>query len=505
VDPASAALAASSVSEEDFDRKLVARFGTYGFLQAAWHLLCPGQEYSDNWHTYQVCAHLDAVAPARILVNGLVINVPPGTGKSVVTCVAWPVHTWIHDPSHGFMYLCFSDALSHKFAREAKLLIQSQWFQKRWPHVRVVGNKVGDYSTEKGGFRLSTSCQSFITGRHADTRVIDDPLKPVDADTAVGTGENRVMIDKINKSIWEGTVSTRVRKPTEPAFVLIMQRLHEEDLAGYILNTRKNVTHLRFPMRYESEKPCLTGLTLPNGQPGGDIRTDEGQLLWPSRYPEPAVKTLEIGLNQYASAQLQQDPTNADGHLIKKTWIKYWTELPKDLIEWGISWDMTFKDTAGSDFVCGQVWARTFAQFYLVDRICERMNFPSTLTAVRALHSAYKQAGTILVEDKANGPAVLATLSGQIPGMLAVEPRGGKVARLNAVSPFHRAGCVFYPHPDLPGKEWVKEHVADITGFPFRKHDDTVDAESQMLSHWLEGNNALLDALLAKAAAGDIK
>lgn len=504
MDPASTVLAASSVSEVDFDRKLVARFGTYGFLQASWHLLCPGQPYSDNWHTYQVCAHLDAVAPARILVNGLVINVPPGTGKSVVTCVAWPAHTWIHDPGHGFMYVCFADSLSQKFARETKQLIQSEWYQKRWPHVQIVGNKVGDYATTKGGFRLSTSCQSFVTGRHADTRVIDDPLKPVDADSSIGTGENRVMIDKINKSIWEGTLSTRVRKPTEPAFVLIMQRLHDEDLAGYILHTRKDVKHLRFPMRYEAENPCKTGLTLPNGMSGGDIRAQEGALLWPDRYPESAVVGLEASLNVYASAQLQQRPTNEGGQIIKKTWLKYWTELPNDLIEWACSWDMTFKDSAGSDYVCGQVWARTHAAFYLVDRIYEKMNFPSTCTAVRTLKNLYPQCSAILIEDKANGPAVLSTLSTQIPGMIAIEPKGGKVARLNAVSPFHRAGNVYYPHPDLPGKEWVKDpergHVPDILGFPFRRHDDTVDAESQMLAYWNENTNALLNALAALAA-----
>jgi predicted phage terminase large subunit-like protein len=471
------------VSEDvRFDRDYVRRFGLYGFLKLAWPRLKPGTPFVDSWHIREICNHLEAVSCG--LINRLVINVPPGSSKSVTTSICWPAYVWGPQQQQGkkWIFASYAPKLSGDLARESRELIDSEWYQARWP-VALIGQADTSYRNAKAGWRFSTSIRGEVTGRHADIQVVDDPIKPISTQgTAAVTGHELEFVQQW----WAGTMSTRMADPKTAARVIIMQRLHEDDLAGHVLESGE-YTHLCFPMRFDAARPCRTVF-------GGDPRKADGELLSPGRWAEAEVRKLENDLGVYASAQLQQRPAAAGGMIFKESWFQYYDALPDDLDEWACSWDMTFKDTLGSDYVCGQVWARKGADFYLVERVYERLNFPNTLTAFQAQLRRFPQIGLKLIEDKANGPAVISTLQRKIPGIVAVEPEGGKVARANGISYLHRAGNVHYPRAYQSARAKT-DHVPCMTGFPLAKNDDSVDAETQMLTHWAAQYNTLIDTL----------
>jgi predicted phage terminase large subunit-like protein len=525
--------------EIKFDRAYVAKFGLYGFVKLAWPLLEPSP-FVDNWHVEEVCNHLEAVsgvvmpnstdsragrALRRRLVRRLIINIPPGASKSIITCTCGPAYAWIDQPELTWIFTSYSDRLAARDAKRCRDLVQSDWYKKRWPRPIVLDNnnaifRIGDSEKEGRavGWRFSTSVRGQITGRHADIQVVDDPIKPMLTQGNAAVTKNEI---EFCKTWWDGTMSSRMKDPKTGARVIIMQRLHEEDLAGYALETGE-YTHLCLPMRFEPENACVTTVDVDGAvfRLGGDRRANDNELLCEARWGEPEVVRLEADLNVYADAQLQQRPVRAGGQIFKKDWFKFWRPEFFDkgqnpfsgegFDEIALSADLTFKDTLGSDYVCLQIWGRIEARYFLLDRVYERLNFPNTITAIEALLRKWPNAHKKLVEDKANGPAVISTLERKISGLIAVTPKGGKVARANAVTYLHRAGNVFYPDPTLPGFEWVGlpskkgGHVANMTGFPLAAHDDTVDAETQMLAEFGENHNALIDTLnqLAKQKQG---
>lgn len=487
----------STREDIEFDRAYVDAWGFYGFVKLAWEHVNPGVPFVDGWHIAQMANHLEAVsthdANGIPYVRHLVINVPPGSSKSTLTSVCWPAFTWgpSKQPGKKFIFASFDPTLASKHGRQCRELIQSEWFQERWS-VEILDRADTDFRNSKSGFRYGTSIRGGGTGRHADIIVVDDPIKP--NQTQGAAAETRTELDFV-KNWWSGTMATRNANPNTTARVIIMQRLHEDDLAGVCLTSvpgkPSKYLHLRLPMRYEAANPCRTMF-------GGDPRTVEGEELCPGRWSSEALRDLEDELGIFVDAQLQQRPSSAAGQIFKRDWFRFYDTLPPVIDEWACSWDMTFKDTKGSDFVCGQVWARAGSSFYLVERVYERLNFPNSLTAIEAQLRRYPQLGPKLIEDKANGPAIIATLERRVSGLIAVTPEGGKVARANAVAYLHRAGNVYYPR-SFEHDKGPTSHVHCMIGFPFARHDDSVDAETQMLNYWAKNANTLFDALDAIA------
>lgn len=466
----------------ELDRALVKRGGLYEFLRLAWPLVEPST-FVPNWHLEELCAHLEAVSRGEI--RRLCINVPPGTGKSFTTGVAWPAWEWIERPGTAWIYASYDSSLVGRDADKMITILSSQWFRDRWGDKLPTGRKLAslDFQSLTGGFRFSTSVGGGVTGRHGDIQVVDDPIKPKDA--AGGTNQSRAMLE--NCSTWyRETMATRVRDPKTSRRVLIMQRLHEDDLAGECI--KAGYVHLRLPMRYESDEPCRTPW-------GGDRRTREGELLFPKRVPEEEVKTLEEELGPDGTAsQLQQSPKTRGGGIIKSEWLRYWhvdehgrndPDLGVPLPDFAfqlLSWDCTFKDTANTDKVAGGAWLQTEDRYYLADAVNERWDIVATLMAIRWMVSRFPEAREILVEDKANGPAVERLLREEIPGIELVNPEGGKVSRLNAVAPLFASGKVFIPHPSMAARfPWIKVYISQITKFPRVTNDDLVDMTSQAL------------------------
>jgi len=423
-----------------------------------------------------VCEHLEAVT--RREIRDLAINVPPGMSKSLVVSALWPAWVWTEHPDHRWLAASYDEDLALRDARRHRALVASQWYRDRWPHITLprtsdASTAVGLWYTEAGGMRGSGSIRGRVTGKHCDTFLVDDPIDPMGA-----SKESGIELDEVLRW-WHETVPTRFRDHPTSARVLVMQRIHERDLAADMI--RNGATVLCLPMRYESRHPHRYAR---------DPRTQDGELLDPIRFPEHVVAALEKTLGPTATAaQFQQRPSPEGGGKFKTEWLRRWVELP-DGGTWVMSWDCAFKSQSDSDFVVGQVWYQHGPNFYLVDQRRERMSFTATLAAVRAMAAEYPLAYTKLVEDKANGTAVIDTLQREVPGFVAVEPDGGKVARANACEPFFAGGNVFIPdeqHARYPdgrrGAAWVPEYVSELVAFPKGANDDQVDATTQALNH----------------------
>jgi predicted phage terminase large subunit-like protein len=210
---------------------------------------------------------------------------------------------------------------------------------------------------------------------------------------------------------------------------------------------------------------------------------EPGAALWPEKKDVRALAQIKIQLGSRKFAALyQQRPTPAEGGVWKRHWWQFYTALPPRLDEIIQSWDMAFKDLRTSDYVVGQVWGRLKADLFLLDEVRDRLDFPATLEAVRRLSAKWPQARRKLVEDKANGTAVIAMLKKEIPGLIAVEPMGSKEARASAASPEIEAGNVWLPNALVA--PWITDWIEECSAFPTGTHDDRVDAASQAINHF---------------------
>jgi predicted phage terminase large subunit-like protein len=349
------------------------------------------------------------------------------------------------------------------------------------------------FDNNRSGYRLSTSVGGAVTGEGGDRIVCDDPHNVAD-----------VASDTIRKSAidwWDVAMSTRVNDPKTSAMVIIMQRCHQRDLSGHLLE-KGNFEHLCLPAEYEGPgRATSIGFS--------DPRTELGELLWPGQFGSTEIAELKINLGSYAAAgQLQQHPSPAGGGIFKRHWFRYFQprgmnlppvevrlpdgtltsipaiEVPHKVDEQLQSWDCAFKDLDTSDYVVGQLWARKGAFFLLGDQFRARTDCPGTVKAVRAMTAEWPATMAILIEDKANGSAVIQMLYHEIRGLLPVSPQGGKVARAQAISPLVEAGNIYLPHPDFA--PWVNDFIEECAQFPNGAHDDQVDAMTQALLRWHE-------------------
>lgn len=468
--------ARSTRSDIALDRELVKRGGLLAFVRLAWHLV-EANDFVDNWHIEEICTHLEAVT--RCEIKRLIINVPPGSMKSLLVSVFWPVWSWIVEGKLKWMFASFDASLSRRDALRAKTLIEEPWFQERWGFDIVSDGSKANSATEfyntDGGMRFSTSVAGKGTGWHGDIQVVDDPIKP--KDTKGGSEATGVKLEAA-RVWWTGTMASRHANPDTFRRVIVMQRVHELDLTGVCLDGGGWV-HLRLPMEFEADNPCRT-------QWGGDRRTVEGELLWPARFSAQTVANLKdpiIGLGplDYA-AQCQQRPMPRSGGIFQTVHFKNrWTVLPSDGLLWMQSWDMRFKDAGDSgDFVCGGVFAYKGVDIYLVKVYRGRWSFSQSIAKMIEADAAFPQATLKLVENKANGPAVVNVLKDSVQGLVLVEPEGGKEARANAVQPLIEAGNYWVPDDSL-GEVWVPDYIDEMCVFPRGRFDDQVDMTTQAL------------------------
>jgi predicted phage terminase large subunit-like protein len=446
---------------------------------------------------------------SRNEIKRLVINVPPGTMKSLTVSVFWPIWEWIKRPETKFMFASYDATLAARDGRRMLRVLQSKWFQRRFePRLTELRPAATDFDNAVGGFRFATSVAGKATGRHADVQVVDDPIKPHDIHGSLAV--TKKAIESVS-TWWRETMASRRSDPESFRRVIVMQRLHEDDLAGEMIR-EGGWTHLCLPMRKEiSTCPCGSVACTP------EDRRIEGELLWPERFPSSVVdedETTGMGPS-VAAAQNQQRPTPASGGIFAKDWFRYWhtragvrvpvddkfacrdetcRALPTDGV-WIQSWDMTFKGADGSDFVAGGVWLFKAPDFYLVHQVNRRMSFVEACRAVVDMSERYPLTFTKIVEDKANGPAIVDVLDKQISGLVLVNPEGGKEARAHACSGAFESGHVFIPHDEIA--PWSHDYRVQLSTFPRGVNDDMVDQTTQALIRLMRRHSPLIEAMRA--------
>lgn len=407
----------------------------------------------------------------------------------------WPSWTWVHKPDLKWLCGSYAAKLAIRDNLKMRRLIQSPWFQERWGRgfnltdtsdwgdpegfaLTQDQNQKIRFENDRTGYRIAFGFEGGVMGDGGDVVLIDDPH---DRNQAHSEKEREHALTTFDEAI-----TTRLNDPATGAIVIIMQRLHEQDLSGHVL-AKGGYEHLLIPMHYD---PARSRVTVTGWQ---DPRTDVGQLMHPERFPADVVAQIERDIGSYAAAgQLEQNPAPAEGGIFKKHWWKFYDELPTNPDVEIQSWDLAFKGTPDADFVAGQAWIKKDANCYLEpDEVYERLDFPATCEKFRSFTTRHPYA-TKLVEDKANGPALIATLKGEIPGIVPVNPDGDKTARAHAVAPYVEAGNVYLPNPydsagnKRPERAWVLRLIENAAKFPngsipAGSHGDDIDALTQAL------------------------
>jgi predicted phage terminase large subunit-like protein len=414
----------------------------------------------------------------------LIFSMPPQEGKSERVSRRFPVWLLARNPDLRIAIVSYELGVARRWGRAIRNDIalhaglgltvrRDTSAAHEWQLDGAIG---GVYSVGIGG---------ALTGRPVDALIIDDPLK----------GRKEADSPTYRQACWDfWTDTARTRLAPDAVVVVVQTRWHEDDLTGRLRSgpSSGDWRYINVPAQAEDADDPLGRL------PGEFLTSARG------RTPQDWEDTKrDVGASTWASLY-QGHPAPAEGGLFKRSnWRHYpasravgrpdgtmWVHDADEIIQ---SWDMTFKDTKGSDYVVGQVWARFGAEAHLLDQVRDRLDFPATCRAVQALSAKWPQANAKLVEDKANGPAVISQLRSTVPGLIAVNPEGSKYARASAVSPFQEAGNVVLPDPVVA--PWVGEYIVEHSSFPNAPHDDQVDATSQALSRLLIDNGSARQAM----------
>lgn len=418
-----------------------------------------------SWPSYQVAQHHRRIAAAlerveRGEINRLIINMPPRHGKSMLASEYFPAWYLGRNPDRYVIHCTYAQDFADDMGRKVRNLMSQPAFESIFGvGIRADSSSARRFHTTESGVYVAVGAGGPITGRGAHLLLIDDPIK------GRADAESQALRKRLKD--WYGSVAYTRLMPNS-AVVIIQTRWHEDDLSGWLLQ--------------EHPDEHWTVLNLP-------AIGDDGSALWPAAYPLGRLEQIRraIGTRDF-EALYQQRPSPGEGGIIKRGWWQYYsTRVSPERLEYvGFdeliqSWDLAFKDTSNSDFVCGQVWGRKGPDAWLLDQVCERMSFTGTIKAIRDMTARWPKARPILIEDKANGPAAMSVLRTEIAGIVPVDPgNASKESRVHAVTPMIEAGNVYLPSKAL-GLGWLDPFIEQSAAFPAGANDDMVDAMSQAL------------------------
>jgi len=498
------------------------------FIKQAWHVIEPGAPYVHGWHIDFIAAHLMAITDGVELEDGrlynrLLINVPPGTMKSLITNVFWPAWEWGPRNMPHLRYVCAAhkiENLSARDSRRMRQLVTSDWYQKRWgDRVSLARdqNEKLNFVNSSQGFRIATAITS-LTGIRGDRVIIDDPHS---VDSAASDAMRETEVNTFLEAI-----PTRLTSPIESAIVVIMQRLHESDVSGVILDKQLGYDHVMLPMRYDPirARPTMLGIE--------DPRQEEGELLFPARFPMEVVDRDERSMGPYATAgQHQQEPAPRGGEVIKAAWWETWMEEAWPPIDYVVaSLDTAYTTKQENDFSALTVWG-VFSGDYSTMRAENFVNArgrfknnadeasrfdegvrvrdmldhsPESVPRVIMMGAwqgklelselVHKVAGfcrkfrvdKLLVEGKASGLSVaqeIRRLYGNEDWAVQLINPGSldKLARVYSIQHLFSEGMIY-----APDRTWADMVIRQCEIFPKGKNDDLVDTVSQALRHLRE-------------------
>lgn len=438
------------------------RMDLRAFIAMAFHTVNPGTEYLPNWHIDLIADHLEAVR--RCEMTRLLINMPPRMMKSLCVTVAWPAFLLGHDPAVRILTASYSRYLALKHAQDTRLIVGSPWFSNAFPRFRIAPghNEKHKFLTTRNGFRFATSTGGSATGEGGDFLIVDDPLNPLQAQSPHSREQAQRWFDQ--------TFSTRLNDKKSGRIVVVMQRLHADDLSGHLLE-RGGWEHLCLPARADTAQRFFIM--------GRYYERKAGSLLHDAREGPAEMARAERELGSFGfAAQYQQRPLQKSGGMIEGRWLARYTEAPpREDMRVIQSWDTAIKSGGGHDASACLTFGVTQDGYWLLEAMTLREEYPSLRRAVLAQAERWKPEA-ILIEDKASGQSLLQDLRASTPlPLLAFLPRQDKRTRLASISPLIEAGKVRLP----ASAAWLSAFEQELLAFPHAPHDDQVDALSQFL------------------------
>lgn len=461
-------------------RAELARRSLAEFVRQAWPILEPGKVLIWNWHITAVCDHVQALLQGNLGKRNLLINVPPGSMKSTIVSVCAPAWRWLEDPAWRGIFASGSDSVTLRDSIKCRDILESTWYRKMftpdWGFAKDQNAK-GHYKNTRQGFRMATTSGAKITGDRADGLFVDDPLDAQDA-------YSKASRDQV-LTWWDQAFANRVNDAQTGTRCVIMQRLHEEDLAGHVLAQEPDKWDvLVIPQEWDESQRRTTSLGWT------DPRTVEGELMFPARFPEETLvsERIRLGGSGYAG-QHQQRPTSKEGEIFKRGFVQFYDpSLPlpafKRLV---MSWDTAFKEKQQNDPSCGLLGGETDRGIYLLDHVLDRMSYPALKEKAKAW-AASQTISALLIEDKASGQSLIQELRQEtsLP-VVAVKVDTDKVSRAWVIIPTWEARRIFLPM----GAPWVDAFLEELYSFPKAAHDDQVDAFTQLVSYLVMGGGSM--------------
>lgn len=394
----------------------------------------------------------------------LVITTPPQHGKSQSITETLPSWYLGKHPDRHVIEISYNEDFAIKFGRRNRRKIEEFGEDVFGLHLTKDNNRAVEFETTEHGGMISRGVGTGVTGQPCQLMIIDDPIK--NRKEAFSKSRRDLIYD-------EWLMSFKTRLAPHSKVILIMTRWHEDDLAGRLLAEEKNIKLLRFPCECEDEESVVEKAL---GRHIGDALCPEiGKgNAWLKEYKEGLV-SREGSMTW--NALFQGRPTAMEGNVIERDWWEYYEEMPQ-INTWVMSVDASFKDEEQSDFVAIQVWGKNGADIYLIDAVKKHLSFPDTIVEIRRLRAMYPECTTTLIEDRANGSAIIRMLRYEMTGIIPVQPIGSKMARVQAILGAIESGNVHLPKH----KRFTGDFVEECSAFPNSAHDDQVDAMSQALN-----------------------
>jgi predicted phage terminase large subunit-like protein len=439
------------------------------FVEKVFAVASPGERFL--YHDY-----IAAISHALMGLNQadsprLIVNLPPRSLKSILISIAYPAWILGHDPTRKIICASYAEELARSFAHEFRRVVDSQWYRDLFPAMRLSPSKAseGEMATTRGGFRLTASIGGSLTGRGGHYLIIDDPIKPIEA-------ESESARKRVNE--WfDSTAISRLDDKRRGVVILVMQRVHQNDLTGHLLG-KGGYTHLNLPAI------ATTDERIPIGKNHFFSRRI-GEALHAARDPLELleVRRKEIGSRLF-SAQHQQAPVPAEGAMFKAAWMKRAQRFPAraefaDVVQ---SWDVATKTGSGNDYSVCTTWGMLTNQAYLIDVRRVRLEFPELRRLVGELYQAYRPS-RVLIEDANTGSALVQTLEQERAfNVIGIKPTLPKQVRASQQTAIFEAGRVLLPIE----ADWLGDFESEVLAFPNGKHDDQVDSAVQFLAWFAE-------------------
>lgn len=423
----------------------------YSFVVA----MFPGYDF--NWHHVEIIKELQGLSDKldRGETTKLMVLMPPRSGKSLLISQLFPA--WCLARREGLQVLAtsYNQSLSNHFGRVVKRFFESELFQEIFnPRLSKDSKATANFDLTNRSKYVNSGVGSSLTGLGFHLGIVDDPYKNYEDAKS----------NAYQQKVWEWYGSTFLTRKMDYYSIIFVQTVWTyNDISQKILELERDEWRI---LKY----PAIN---------------ENNEALWPGKYPlDEMLRTKKVMGSRAFAALYQQDPVPDEGSIIKKSWINYYSRLPEKIDMWFMSWDLAFKEGQTNDYTVGTVMAVKGADIYIVDVSRKKMDFPDTIREFIRLHKQYPEAVAKLVEEKANGAALISSLKRDISGIIPINPDRSKEVRLNAVTPVFESGNVYFPQ----AAHWLDDCVEEVVRFPFAKHDDFVDTLTQGIEYAQKNN-----------------